>query len=174
MKCNVCSEDKELNQFQTYWHSTQQKVRTRKQCTKCLYHIKLKRKNPDMYYENNPNYHKCNTCKDWKLKDKFYINTKDKIYSHRCRACTRELDHNKRREYLEQSCGSDLVKLKPNQYTDKYQKECTFNLMQQLGYTFDEPTGIWIKEGWKEIKDGKAFFPKINKPKRNIYEGKIN
>ena len=162
MKCNVCNEDKELNQYQTYWHSTQQKMRTRKQCNQCYYNIRLRNKNPEKYYQNNPNYHKCNTCKDWKLIKEFYT-TNDKIYSHRCRVCTKELEHNKRKEHLEQSCGSEKVKTKPNQYTDEYQKKCTFSIMEVMGYTFDEVTGIWIKPGWKEIKDGKAFFSKIGK-----------
>ena len=88
MKCNVCNEDKELNQYQTYWHSTQQKMRTRKQCNQCYYNIRLRNKNPEKYYQNNPDYHKCNTCKDWKLIKEFYT-TNDKIYSHRCRVCTK-------------------------------------------------------------------------------------
>jgi hypothetical protein len=117
-----------------------------------------------MYYKNNPNYHKCNTCKDWKEVKDFYTSN-DKIYSHRCRVCTKELEDKKRIEHLEQSCGSEKIKSKPNEYTDKYQKECTFNLMQLLGYTYDEPTGIWVKEGLKEIKNGKAYFPTIVKPK---------
>jgi hypothetical protein len=165
MRCNVCNEDKEIKLFQTYWHSTQQKMRTRKQCTECLYQIRLKRKNPDKYYENNPNYHKCNTCHDWKQVKDFYTSN-DEIYSNRCRTCTRELDHKKRQEHLEQSCGSEKVKTKPNQYTDEYQKKCTFNLMEQMGYTYDEATGIWIKPGWKEVKDGKAHFPNIGKSRR--------
>ena len=165
MKCNVCNEDKELNQFQTYWHSTQQTVRTRKQCTKCYYNIRLKRKNPDMYYKNNPDYHKCNTCKDWKLIKEFYT-TNNEIYSNRCRVCTKELEHNKRREHLEQSCGSEKIKQKPNQYMDEYQKKCTFWMMELMGYTFDEVTGIWIKPNWKEVKDGKAFFPNIGKTRK--------
>jgi predicted transcriptional regulator len=165
MKCNVCSEDKELNQFQTYWHSTQQKMRTRKQCTKCLYQIRLKRKNPDKYYENNPNYHKCNTCHDWKQVKDFYT-SKDEIYSNRCRSCTRELDQRKRKEHLEQSCGSEKVKTKPNEYMDEYQKNCTFWMMKTMGYTFDDATGIWIKPGWKEVKDGKPYFPNIGKTKK--------
>ena len=165
MKCNVCSQDKELNQFQTYWHSTQQKMRTRKQCNHCYYNLRLKRKNPEMYYKNNPNYHKCNTCNDWKQVKEFYT-SKDEIYSNRCRSCTKELDQRKRREHLEQSCGSDKVYSKPNQYADEYQKECTFNLMTTLGYTYDEPTGIWIKPGWKEVKNGRVHFPTIVKPKQ--------
>jgi hypothetical protein len=160
MRCTVCEQDKEIKQFQTYWHSTQNKMRTRKQCTECLYKIRLKRKNPDKYYQDNPNYHKCNTCRDWKLIKEFYTSN-DEIYSNRCRVCTKELDRTKRREYLEQSCGSEKVLMRPNKYMDEYQKNCTFNLMETLGYTFDEPTGIWTKPGVKEIVDGKPYFPNM-------------
>ena len=73
MTCNVCKQDKELNQFQTYWHSTQQKMRTRKQCTECLYQLKLKRKDPNKFYQNNPNYKKCNTCSECKPYSEFTI-----------------------------------------------------------------------------------------------------
>lgn len=170
MKCNVCTQDKELNQFQTYWHSTQQKMRTRKQCKECYYNLRLKRKDPEKYYQNNPDYHKCNTCNDWKLVKEFYTGGNDKIYSNRCRVCTKEYEHNKRRQELEQSCGSEKIKTTPNQYMDEYQKKCTFNIMELFGYTFDEATGIWTKEGWKEIKDGKPYFPNIDKTK--VYKSK--
>jgi DNA invertase Pin-like site-specific DNA recombinase len=33
--------------------------------------------------------------------------------------------------------------------------------METLGYLYDEPSGIWTKPGWKEIKDGKPHFPNI-------------
>ena len=165
MKCNVCNKDKELNQFQTYWHSTQQKMRTRKQCTECYYNNRLIRKDPEKYYSNNPKYHKCNTCKDWKEKKCFY-STNGEIYNNRCKICTRELEQRKRQEYLEQSCGSDKILTKPNKYSDEYQKACTHQLMKALGYTFDEPTGIWVKHGVKEIVNGKPFFPNVGKSRK--------
>lgn len=161
MRCNVCDQDKEPNQFQTYFHSTQNKMRTRRQCTECLYKIRMKRKDPDKFYENNPDYHKCNTCSEWKLVSEYYMTAAGKIYSNRCRACTKIVDAQNRHKKLSNNCGSDKVKTNPNQYTDKYQKECTFYLMETLGYIYDEPTGIWIKEGYKEIRDGKPYFPNI-------------
>jgi len=158
MRCNVCNKDKELNQFQTYWHSTQNKMRTRKQCTECLYQIRLKRKNPDKFYENNPDYHKCNTCNNWKVKNEFYTNDDNEIYSNRCRQCEREKERTKRQEYLADNCGSDKVLMTPNCYADEYQKNCTFTVMERMGYQFDEQSGIWIKPGYKEVKDGKPHF----------------
>lgn len=165
MKCNVCHHDKELNQFQTYWHSTQKKMRTRKQCTECFYQTRLKRKNPDKFYENNPNYKKCNSCSDWKLLSEYY-HKDGKPYLNRCRECERNIERNKRKEYLINNCGSDKIPPKPNTYRDEYQKACTYEFMQTLGYTFDEPTGIWIKPGVKELINGKPFFPKVGKSRK--------
>lgn len=162
MRCTVCNKDKELNQFQTYWHSTQNKMRTRKQCTECYYQLRLKKKDPEKYYSNNPNYHKCNTCNEWKLIDDYYQTSGGKIYSNRCRPCTKKFDADKREEKLINNCGGEKVPPKPNVYTDKYQKQCTFEMLEILGYTFDEPTGIWVKAGYKEIKDGKIIFPTLN------------
>jgi len=161
MRCTVCDKDKELNQFQTYWHSTQQKMRQRKQCTECLYNIRLKKKNPEKYYQNNPDYKKCNTCSEWKLVETEYYHRHGKPYMNRCRECELTLERSKRKEYLMEHCGSEKVSPKPNHYADEYQKACTFHLMEIMGYTFDEPTGIWIKPGYKEIMDGKPFFPTI-------------
>ena len=162
MRCTVCDKDKEINQFQTYWHSTQNKMRRRKQCTECYYNNRLKRKNPDKYYSNNPNYHKCNTCAEWKVIDDFYQKLTGKIYSNRCRVCTKILDDKERDERLLDTCGGDRIPMKPNVYANKIQKECTFDMMKLLGYTFDEATGVWVKPGYKEIKDGKIIFPTLN------------
>lgn len=162
MTCNVCKQDKELNQFQTYWHSTQQKMRTRKQCTECLYQLKLKRKDPNKFYQNNPNYKKCNTCNDWKEISDYYQTATGRIYSNRCRICTKKLDDERRDRKLINNCGGEKVPPRPNVYTDKYQKQCTFEMLETLGYTFDEPTGVWVKAGYKEIKDGKIIFPTLN------------
>lgn len=44
IKCNKCYIEKEDNQFQTYWHSTQNKHRMRKTCTVCYYNQRNERK----------------------------------------------------------------------------------------------------------------------------------
>jgi hypothetical protein len=176
MRCTVCDKDKDQNQFQTYWHSTQQKMRTRKQCTECLYQIRLKKKNPDKFYENNPDYKKCNTCNEWKLIETEFYHRHGKPYVNRCRYCELEIDRNKRKEYLMENCGGDKIPPKPNNYTDEYQKACTFHLMEALGYTFDEPSGIWIKEGWKEVRDGRAYFTVLkiaSKPRNKVTPTKM-
>jgi len=162
MRCNVCEQDKELNQFQSYWHSTQQKMRIRKQCTECLYQIRMKKKNPDKFYQDKPEYKKCITCNEWKLGATEYYQKNGKPYLNRCRQCELSIERNKRKEYLMENCGSEKIPPQPNRYADEYQKACTFHFMEMMGYIYDEPTGIWTKPGYKEIKDGKPIFPTLN------------
>lgn len=162
MRCNVCNEDKEENQFQTYWHSTQKTTRTRRQCNKCFYGNRMKNNNPEKYYQDKPEYKKCIGCNEYKLiKKDFYTTSEGKIYLIRCKSCEMAKVKQERIEYLKSNCGSDQIKLKPNTYTDEYQRECTFAIMERLGYVYDTITGIWTKDGWKEIKDGKPYFPLV-------------
>jgi hypothetical protein len=165
IRCNVCDKEKENNQFQTYWHSTQNKMRTRKQCTECLYIIRLKKKNPDKYYLNNPNYKKCNTCTEWKELSQYYLKN-GKPYLNRCKECEKILERGKRQIEIQENCGGGKVPTKPNNYQNDIQKQCTFELMQVLGYLYNEEFGIWTKPGFKEIKNGKAYFPTITLAKR--------
>jgi hypothetical protein len=165
--CNVCQIEKEDNNFQTYWHSTQNKMRTRKQCNECYYNIRLKRTNPDKHYEDNPNYRKCIKCNEWKILDEYYLHNKDKgTRVNSCKTCIRtkenEDSHRRRELELEDSCGSERISKKPNVYKDKYQRACTFSIMDALGYIYNEPSGVWTKPGWKEINEnGKVIFPKL-------------
>ena len=58
--CSKCKIEKEDKEFQTYWHSTQQKFRIRKECTFChnTQHNerrRLKRKEAKLIENNNVN-----------------------------------------------------------------------------------------------------------------------
>ena len=190
MICNCCSIDKEEKYFQTYWHSSQNKYRTRKECTECLYkkrkESKLNRLSipteivqpqgqesqpdpiPDIIMEQEDistdffaeDLYLCKVCMEEKTINEFYNRFGRPIESV-CKSC--ELQKNKqiRQEYLKENCGSEFVWSEVNKYADEYQKECTFNLLKLLGYLYDEETGIWTKSGWKEIKDGQPHFPHI-------------
>jgi hypothetical protein len=150
-------------------------MRTRKQCTECFYIIRLKRKNPEKYYEDNPNYKKCNKCEEWKTLDEYYF--KDgRLHFAKCKECIKEKDRTDRRinreKELEEGCGSERINHKPNVYRDKYQRSCTFWIMETLGYIYNDEFGIWTKPGWKEIaENGKVVFPKIisSRKKTNPY-----
>ncbi len=194
MICNCCSIDKEEKYFQTYWHSSQNKYRTRKECTECLYkkrkESKLKRLStpteivqpqvqesqpdpiPDIIIEqedtrtdfSTEDLYLCKVCMEEKSLYEFYNRFGRPIESV-CKSCELEKNKQIRQEYLKENCGSEFVWAEVNKYTDEYQKECTFNLLKLLGYLYDEETGIWTKPGWKEIKDGQPHFPNVTSKK---------
>ena len=170
--CTKCEKEKELDQYQKYFHSSQQKWRVRGECTDCYYKTRLKRKNPNLYYENHPDYKKCKTCSTWKLVDEFHFHSRvTGLRFTDCKSCQNEKDKIKYQQELEENGGSIKVPAKPNNYKDKWQKEQTFMVMEVLGYIYDEGTGIWTKPGVKELINGKIVFSKINK---NRTLGKYN
>jgi hypothetical protein len=180
--CTKCNIEKTEDNYATYFHSSQQKMRTRKICKSCfneqkkLYRSSIKNKKitqpqppeleiePIIDYSNNKNYRQCNTCSTWKELDKYYCSN-GKPTSNRCIVCTREKERLDSIENMKLKGGSDMVPKLPNKYFDEYQRSNTFEVMKLLGYLYDEETGIWTKSGWKEIKDGKAFFPHLRKRK---------
>jgi len=173
--CTKCKIEKELDQYQKYFHSTQQKWRVRGECTGCYYKTRLKRKNPNLYYENHPDYKKCRACAEWKLVDDFHYHSR--VTGSRftiCKICQKEEDRIKYNQELEENGGSTKILTKPNQYKDKYQKEQTFAVMEVLGYIYYEDKGIWLKPGVKELVDGKIVFPNLNKSNKNgAYNSKV-
>jgi hypothetical protein len=173
--CTKCKIEKELDQYQKYFHSTQQKWRVRGECTDCHYKTKLIRKNPELYYQNHPEYKKCKTCSTWKLQDQFHFHSKvTGVRFTSCKECQKETDRIKYNQELEDNGGSNIISSKPNQYKDKHQKEQTFMVMEVLGYIYYEDKGIWLKPGTKELVDGKIVFSKIsNKNKVGTYIAKI-
>ena len=186
MLCNICSTDKPEDKFLKYFHSTQNKWRIRKQCTECYYNRKKEKKRrmvnetiivqpevpelqPDLSidYSTNPDYHKCKECEEYLPKaTSFYIRADNKVNSNTCKDCQYKKDKAERYEHIQNSGGSEFVFAEPNKYTDEFQKACTFNFMQTLGYLYDEQTGIWTKPGWKEIVDGKPHFLNITSKRR--------
>ncbi len=158
-------------------------MRTRKYCRDCckeqrrLYKESINMKkitqpvSPEpvtIDYSTNPNYCNCIDCKEWKLLTDFYLHKGGKPITKRCKACQKILDQKEADEKRRDNGGSMMVPKNPNVYFDNYQKENTFELMQLMGYLFDEGTGIWWKPGVKEVVDGKPVFLKIKKGKRRI------
>ena len=182
MICRKCNEDKPLDQYQTYYHRPQGKIRMRKYCRTCfneqkrLWRESIKQlkitqpvtpEPPTIDFSTNPDYYLCIDCKEYKLlMVDFYLHKGLKPITKRCKDCQRVLDQKEADEYKKENGGSLMVPQRPNVYFDKYQKENTFQLMDIMGYLFDEDTGIWYKPGVKEIVDGKPKFLKIKKHKR--------
>lgn len=125
----------------------------------------MKKEDPDLFYKGNKNFKKCTGCKDWKPISEYYKKN-GKPLSGKCIDCCREIDRQKALEKKENQGGSFVIPVQPNKYVDEFQKANTFEFMEILGYLFDEATGIWYKPGWKEIVDGKPYFPKLLPVKR--------
>lgn len=176
--CTKCGIDKPIEEYETYWHSTQNKTRTRRYCRDCckeqrrLYRESIRNKKitqpvspepPTIHYSTLPDYYNCIDCNNWKHISDFYQRKDKKPLNKKCKDCQRECDRMKAEQKRIDNGGSLMVPFKPNVYFDKYQKENTFELMGLMGYLYDEETGIWWKPGVKEIVDGKPVFLKISK-----------
>jgi hypothetical protein len=183
IRCNKCKIEKEVNQFQTYWHSTQQKHHIRKQCTECYYkqrneRRRLKRKEAKLIEvfipteiiqpevpELQSEVKKCNTCHEVKPIDAFYLQSrKDGKRFNRCAACEIEKDRLYRENERREQGGAIRVLTQPNTYNDEYQKDATFKIMKAYGWIFNEEKGMWWKPGIKN-EDG-TFVKVIPKKKK--------
>jgi hypothetical protein len=181
-QCTKCKVEKELDKFQKYWHSTQNKQRTRGECTECYYKQKnerqrLRRKEANLIQvsirpeiiqpvqpelqpailENNPNYRQCKSCHEYKELDKFYKQTKTKTTFLQCKSCMNAAEYkkykSKRAKDIEKNGGSLRRYEAPNKWMDDYQRDATHNILKAMGWSFNEENGIWWKEGIK-TEDG--------------------
>jgi ribosomal protein L13 len=188
IRCSKCNIEKEKDKFQTYWHSTQQKHHTRKECTECFYKQRNERKRlkrledklnkvsipteiiqpevPELEidYSNNPEYKQCIGCKEYKLKNNFYKDGRESRFN-RCKACIKIKDNKEREQELIENGGSLQISPTPNTYKDKYQKELVFQFLPLCGWKFNEDKGIWWKPG---IKNEDGTFVNIKPYKKKI------
>lgn len=163
IRCNKCSELKEDNQFATYWHSTQKKMRTRKICRVCIliqkaeYRKTVKERKitqpvqpePIIDYSLDPNYKQCIKCKEYRTRDNYYKFGTDSRFN-TCKICIKKKDLEEREEELIENGGSLKIPPRPNTYNDKYQKELVFEFLPLIGWKFNEENGIWYKSGFKD------------------------
>jgi hypothetical protein len=177
MVCSKCSIDKQESEYQTYFHSTQSRWRTRKICRSCFnlqkkeYRVTIRNKKiiqpvedmtpiqPIIDHSTNPDYKSCKECNEYKPLDMFHYFNKEKgLTFNTCKDCEKENDRIYNEQLKEQNGGSKMVGAKPNTYFDEYQKKNTFEVMTLLGYLYNEEYGIWTKLGVKTIEDGKPYF----------------
>jgi hypothetical protein len=174
-KCSKCGEQKELDQYQKYWHSTQNTFRIRGYCKSCFSHQqklvkqRLRSKKiiqpletipppaPIIDYTGNKEYKLCPDCKEWKYKDQYYTNRfnvrkEERIWG-RCKPCQKIYDKNKSHQEMLDNDGPQRVLVNPNSYQNDYQRDRTFEIMKAIGWKFNEEKGIWWKEGIK-TEDG--------------------
>jgi hypothetical protein len=151
MICNKCHQDKPETEYQTYFHSTQNVFRTRRQCNQCFneakkqYHLKKKGRT-------------CIVCEEIKYETDFpnfkSLGPNDKRRKI-CKICTSRIEREKGKHTKREENG-EPVHWRPNVYNSPQQKELAFELMTALGFTFDEETGMWSKENFKN-PDGTFF-----------------
>lgn len=119
-------------------------------------------------FSNNPDYKLCRTCQEYVHKDDYYrykargITYKEYLD---CRKCCNKKEaakrKNERKEWKENTGGSDRIRNDVGVFEDKFQKEQCYMVMKVLGYTYNEECGHFLKPGVKEYVDGKLFFPKL-------------
>jgi hypothetical protein len=158
MICKKCNQDKPDTEYQTYFHSTQNVYRTRRQCTQCFNEAKKQ-------YHLKKNGRQCIVCEDFKYEIDFpnfkSLGPNDKRRKV-CKICTSRIEREKGKHTKREENG-ERVHWKPNTYNSTEQKELAFEVMTVLGFTFDENTGRWHKDGFKNT-DG-TFF-RIEEKKR--------
>jgi hypothetical protein len=128
-------------------------------------------------FSDNPNYKMCRDCNQWKKLDNFYSflrnDSTSRYYNSYCIECHSIREKRKNDKKTMENGGSPIVLKYPNQYFDEYQKDNTFQIMDLLGYIYNEEHAIWTKPDWKEIRDGKPYFLHIKqrrkyKPKKEV------
>lgn len=126
IKCTKCSVDKPVEEYDSYYHSTQKKQRTRKYCKSCFkdqktkYRESIKMKkivSPEVLeleievlepqpveqinsFSTNPDYRLCRTCQIYKhrMDDYYYHGESKKTTYLDCRKCCNIREKNRRRE----------------------------------------------------------------------------
>lgn len=155
-KCSKCNIEKELDKFQTYYHSTQQTTRTRGICTECFNQQKVERRKYLKELKDPTKYKECSKCQTIKPIDEFTIGINKIRILPRCKMCYNIEQKEINRTKLINKGGNDRVRILPDQYEDDIQQKNTFEFLQLLGYIYDN--GIWIKPGYKEVVDNEIVF----------------
>jgi hypothetical protein len=174
--CSKCKVEKELDQYENYWHSTQQKTRTRGYCKVCMEKQKkayrLKRNGIEYIPTYQPDYikypdlyKKCIKCLEYLLIDSnFYVYKKNNWIASTCKQCQKRID----KENYQRTIGtSNLYPMRPNEYHDEEQRLATFGIMERMGFTFNKDKGIWWKDGFR-TEDG--IFMNVTGTKRKKHD----
>jgi hypothetical protein len=166
MNCRKCKEDKPDTEFQTYFHSTQNVYRTRRQCNQCFNYVKKQ-------LHLSKKMKVCIECGENKLKTEFYnlrsLGPNDRRHNI-CKVCTRAYEKRTRTKHSSREDRGEPVHWRPNTYNSIEQKDLAFELMEALGFTFQPDTGRWHKDGFKN-PDG--TFVHIEEKKRFEQERRL-
>lgn len=168
MICRLCGVEKPDKHFRKYRRKKDgPKIYQRNECSSCLNkrnyeRVKNKKKvklnvpeskpevlQPPPPIENQEEGQICRDCGVWKPLSQYHLIKNDKWEYHykNCKVCY-NYKQNKGKE--EQNPFGFRYRINPNEYINDYQRRTTFELMESMGWVFDEPTGTWNKQGIKE------------------------
>jgi hypothetical protein len=150
--CSKCNVERNDDEYYTYWHSTQQKYRTRHVCLVCTKeqvrnYKRLVKEKRAVVKEEPKKY--CPCCKKDVPLTGYYDSGKE-VQGRYCISCIRKNQNDRNYNRVMSEGGSERVLQKPNKYADEYQKAQTFMVLERLGWVFNEDTGIWSREGVKD------------------------
>jgi hypothetical protein len=147
--CSKCKVERNEDEYYTYWHSTQQKYRTRHICLVCTKEQvkQYKRKVKEKKIEIPTQY--CPCCKKDIPLTGYYDSCKN-VKGRYCSSCIRKNQNDKNYKKIMSNGGSERIPVKPNKYVDEFQKAQTFLVLERLGWVFNEDTGIWSKTNVKD------------------------
>ena len=176
--CTKCNIEKPIDQYETYFHSSQNKTRTRGYCISCfkeqkrIYRESIKNKKiiqpvedltPTIEYIETPspsNLKKCTGCKEWKPTTEYYkskAGRKTGEPTARCKTCHMEMYQKRMKKKMEDNGGHIVVPVRPGVYKDEMQRENTYTIMQVMGWELND-NGVWSKDG---IKTAEKKWPKL-------------
>jgi hypothetical protein len=153
-KCNKCEIEKDDTEFKSYLHSTQNKIRTRGICQKC---IKLQKREYKRKLKKEIIPEKLKKCTFCLIEKPIiaYYNNGEYLRSY-CNECHNKKQREKNHSRLIEKGGNDRVRILPDDYEDVIQKHNVFQFLELLGYVYNN--GIWEKPGYKKVVDGKIIF----------------
>lgn len=159
---------KSIEEFASYVHKKTGNLYTRHVCNTCF-------REQNNLYKKSIKPKVCLVCNETKLHTEFYnlksLHPNDKRHNI-CKVCTRKYESEKRKKkYNKREENGEPVHWRPNTYNSPEQKDLAFELMTSLGFIFNEETGRWHKEGFKN-PDG--TFVRIQEKKRLEKERKLN
>jgi hypothetical protein len=114
----------------------------------------------------------CFTCKVEKPLTDFYIHRETKKPFSRCKKCELIIDKNRYEKQLEDNAGSERVKSKPGQWSDRFQQENVEGFLKVLGWKHNGQH--WYKEGvrgidgvWEKMRGMKRYRAPLKTPKKS-------
>jgi hypothetical protein len=151
---------KSIEEFASYIHKKTGNLYTRHVCNECF-------RTQHQAYKKSVKPRLCIECNEIKPVKKFpnykSLGPNDKRHNI-CLVCTAAITKERNKyKYTKREDNGEPVLNHPNTYRNEQQRVDGHELMEALGFTFKETTGIWSKEGFKN-PDG--TFVRIEERKR--------